>query len=95
MSIICSVPETIAGSAVRGFGFAFGRDVYSTTKKRSQNILLFAVAVAVLLMNYVSVLWIVRNYETTAQSILAKLGGLVAFGVSLRGRDRGEHVGSC
>ena len=85
MSIIYSIPETIAGSAVRGFGFAMGRDLYSATKRRSRNILLIAVAVAVLLMNYVSVLWIVRNYETTARSMLAKLGGLVAFGVSYAG----------
>ena len=82
MSIICSIPETIAGSAVRGFGFAFGRDIYSATKKRSQNILLIAIAVAVLLMNYVSVLWIVRNYQTASQSVLAKLGGLIAFAAS-------------
>ena len=82
MSILYSIPETIAGSAVRGFGFAFGRDLYSATKKRSQNILLIGVAVAVLLMNYVSVLWVVRNYQTTQQSVFAKLGGLIAFGVS-------------
>ena len=82
MSIIYAIPETIAGSAVRGFGFAFGRDLYGAAKKRTRNILLLAVAVAVLFMNYISVLWVVRNYQTTGQSILAKLGGLVAFGVS-------------
>ena len=82
MSIIYSIPETIAGSAVRGFGFAFGRDIYSATKKRSQYIVLTAIAVAALLMNYVSVLWIVRNYQTASQSVLAKLGGLIAFAAS-------------
>lgn len=81
MSIVKLAPKIVAGSALAGFGLAFGRDVYRKTKK---NLLLVAALALVTIAFYglfVCCVWIGRNYESWAGSIFKKLGALAALAV--------------
>lgn len=91
MGIARSVPAIVAGSAVAAFGFSFGRDVYKTTTKNPNNVLLaaaiaIAVIVGVVLPTigiYYGALWLTRNYRTAEEGVNWRLAGLASLGFSL------------
>jgi len=69
-SLIHVAAKIVGGSALAGFGFSFGRDVYRKTKSNIQTILFVIVVAAVLLGAYLSGLWLFRNYKTTREKII-------------------------
>ena len=87
MSIVKLAPKIVAGSALAGFGLAFGRDVYRKTKKNLLLVAAFALVTFAFYGLFVCCVWIGRNYESWAGSIFRKLGAVAAlavcFGISL------------
>ena len=79
MSLLHLAPKIVAGSALAGFGLAFGRDVYRKTKKNMVLVVVLAVLAFTLYGLFISSVWISRNYRTWAGSIVKRLGALVAF----------------
>lgn len=75
-SLIKQTTKLIGGSAVAGFGFSFGRDLYRGAKKNKQSIIILLVAVASIAGTYASGLWLARNYRTVAESIFKRIGAL-------------------
>lgn len=75
MSLIRYAPALVAGSAISGFGFAVGRDVYRQTKKYWPVMVILACLVGV----YYAGVWLFRNYRTAAGTIFKKLGALIVL----------------
>ena len=75
MSLIRYAPALVAGSAISGFGFAIGRDVYRQTKKYWPVMVILACLVGV----YYAGVWLFRNYRTAAGTIFKKLGALIVL----------------
>lgn len=72
-------PAIVAGSALSGFGLAFGRDVYRKAKKWWVIIPILMCLVGV----FFSGIWLFRNYRTPAETILKKLGAVIVLTVSV------------
>ena len=68
-SLIRLAPQLLAGSAVAGVGFAFGRDIYRATKKHWALVLIFAALTSCLYGLFISSIWMTRNYRTRLGSI--------------------------
>jgi len=71
-------PAIIAGSALSGFGFAIGRDVYRRTRRNWPIVVILACLVGVLF----SAIWIFRNYRTLPESIFRRTGALLLLAAS-------------
>jgi len=79
MSLLHLAPKIVAGSALAGFGLAFGRDVYRKTKKNLILVIILAVLAFTLYGLFISAVWVARNYRTWSGSIVKRFGALVAF----------------
>ncbi|MDE0097167.1 MAG: hypothetical protein OXN16_00720 [Gammaproteobacteria bacterium] len=79
MSIVQLAPRIVAGSALAGFGFAFGRDMYRETKRNWKLIALIVVATLAYVLLFMSSLWVARNYRSRLAGLLKKAGALVAL----------------
>ncbi len=79
MSLLHLAPKIVAGSALAGFGLAFGKDVYRKTKKNLILVIALSVLAFTLYGLFISSVWIARNYRTWIGSIIKKLGALVAL----------------
>ena len=75
-------PAIIAGSALTGFGLAFGRDVYKKAKDKW-------LWVIILMLCFIGVffagIWLFRNYQTFLGTIVKKLGAFIVLVVSCVG----------
>lgn len=71
-------PAIVAGSALSGFGAAFGRDVYRKAKNQWLLILILLALVGV----FFSGLWLFRNYRTVSGTVLKKTGALIVLAAS-------------
>ena len=80
-SIASYAPAIVAGSALSGFGFAIGRDVYRQAKKRWLWVLILVCLVGV----FFSGLWLFRNYRTIAGATFKRIGALIVLGISAFG----------
>lgn len=78
-SIVRLAPQLLAGSALVGFGFAFGRDIYRETKKHWVFALLFVALASFLYGLFWSSVWLARNYRTRLASIGSRLAASCAF----------------
>ncbi len=78
-SLIKKTTKLLGGSAIAGFGFSFGRDIYRGTKKNKDSIFMLLVALAAMVGTYLSGLWITRNYQTVAGSVFKRIGALIIF----------------
>lgn len=74
-------PAIVAGSALSGFGLAFGRDVYKKAKDKWLVVLILLLLVGV----FFSGMWLFRNYRTTTETFLKKLGAGIVLAVSVVG----------
>ena len=74
-SVARYAPSIVAGSALAGFGLAFGRDVYKQTKKNWHIAAILACLVGV----FFSGMWLFRNYRTPGNSLFKKLGALIVL----------------
>lgn len=77
-SVARYAPSIVAGSALAGFGLAFGRDVYRQTKKNWPIVAILACLVGV----FFSAMWLFRNYRAPADILLKKFGALITLIVS-------------
>ena len=75
-------PTIIAGSALTGFGLAFGRDVY---KKAKDKWLWLLVLLLCLIGVFFAGIWLFRNYRTFIGTVVKKLGALIVLVVSCAG----------
>ena len=80
-SITKLAPQILAGSAVVGFGFAFGRDIYRETKRHWVFVLIFVVLASCLYGLFISSVWMARNYRTSFESFAKRLGAFSIFAV--------------
>ena len=78
-SITKLAPQILAGSAVVGFGFAFGRDIYRETKRHWVFVLIFVVLASCLYGLFISSVWMARNYRTWFESFAKRLGAFSIF----------------
>ena len=78
-SLIRLAPQLLAGSAVAGVGFAFGRDIYRATKKHWVLVLLLVALTSCLYGLFVSSVWMARNYRTRLGSIGKRLAAFSLF----------------
>ena len=76
-SLIRLAPQLLGGSAVVGFGFAFGRDIYRQTKKHWVLVLLIILLASCLYGLFVSSVWMARNHRTLLGRIGKRLGALI------------------
>ena len=72
-------PQLLAGSAVAGVGFAFGRDIYRATKKHWVLVLLLVALTSCLYGLFVSSVWMARNYRTRLGFIGKRLAAFSLF----------------
>jgi hypothetical protein len=79
MSLVSTSSKIVGGSALAGFGIAFGRDIYKGTKKNKGQVLFLIVAIASLFTVYFSSMWIFRNYRTVTEGAIKRLGALALF----------------
>ena len=78
-SLIRLAPQLLAGSAVAGVGFAFGRDIYRATKKHWVPVLILVALTSCLYGLFVSSVWMARNYRTRLGSIGKRLAAFSLF----------------
>ena len=74
-SIARHAPSIVAGSALAGFGLAFGRDAYRKAK-RYWLLLAFLLCLAGV---FFAALWLFRNYRSVTGAIFKRLGALVVL----------------
>lgn len=74
-----SIPKFMAGSALAGFGFSFGRDLYKSTKKSIGMIIALFIIFGVLYSVRLSMIWLFRNYKNFFASIVIKILSLVLY----------------
>lgn len=79
MSIVNLAPKIVAGSALAGFGLAFGRDVYRKTKKNFLLIVVLALITIAFYGLFICCIWMTRNYRTWLGSIFKRIGAVVSF----------------
>ena len=73
--LVKSISSTVFGSAVAGFGFSLGKDLYKSGKGKDDTrpfIIVFVLAVLALYLTYMSGLWFSRNYRSIFKSIVVK-----------------------
>ena len=78
-SLIRLAPQLLAGSAVAGVGFAFGRDIYRATKKHWVPVLILVALTSCLYGLFVSSVWMAHNYRTRLGSTGKRLAAFLLF----------------
>ena len=79
MSLIGLAPKIVAGSALAGFGLAFGRDVYRQVKKNWLILAVVGSIVFLLFGIFISAVWVSRNYKTWAGSLFKRIGAILSL----------------
>ena len=74
MSVLRMAPHIVFGSAIAGFGLAFGRDMYRGFKKNWPTILVLFVLLSGFLGMYCSGLWFARNHRPWWLGVFYRLG---------------------
>ena len=81
-SIARHSPAIVAGSALTGFGLAFGRDVYRKAKDKWLWLLILLLC---LIGVFFAGIWLFRNYRTVWGTLFKKLGALIVLAASCAG----------
>jgi hypothetical protein len=69
--------KIIGGTALAGFGFSFGRNIYRAGKKNIGKIAIFLTALFAILGVYTGGLYLARNYRTLLGSIGMRIAGVI------------------
>lgn len=81
-SIARHSPAIVAGSALTGFGLAFGRDAY---RKAKDKWLWLIILLLFLIGVFFAGIWLFRNYRTVWGTLFKKLGALIVLAASCAG----------
>ena len=76
--LVKAISSTVFGSAVAGFGFSLGKDVYKSAKgKNGGGAIIAILAILSILGSYCGGLFVSRNYKSIFISLLMTILGLI------------------